>query len=280
MNPFRNNLISDYYRIINNIHREWQTEHYKKLGTSEPIECEHWVEISLTDAAYQFPLQAITNLSSFPIHPIPMKYVGERMDRLQRYNGGTIINRPFLSVLDHTLRGYTAYKTRRDRNLVDVLEGLTGLYFLLHDIEETIIGDIIMPVEKALGLDLRRYKEIIRGKLFLGMMLGANISSDREWEFVLKQYMGQFTHPETKKKYLTEQNEIDHLSFCYEVQSQAKLPLTMWEATKQSTSFGLTIADLSSVSQNWRSIYYNQTTSAAEHWESCVLFEMKFVSEE
>lgn len=239
--------------IENQIHmnfREYESVH---LGLSKSPQ--NWVQIPQTiSPPHQFPLNSDMD-SEFPILPLSFDYILGQLKKTYRYNGNS--GEKTISVYEHTAKGLEVIKyvksiqSREDSSIVlDIL----SLMFMFHDFEEAITGDIISPVEKALGLNLDTYKSFIRGIVINRLLLGLPHTYTNE-QYLTLAYLAFLPYdkvvdiyeiikspshlydlsaltdtyyPNYRHHLIDSSNGLDEACFTYEAQSFATLPWETW----------------------------------------------------
>jgi len=240
--------------IENQIHmnfREYESVH---LGLSKSPK--KWVQISQNiSPPHQFPLNSDMD-SEFPILPLSFDYILNQLKKTYRYNGNS--GEKTISVYEHTAKGLEVIKyvksiqSREDSSIfLDIL----ALMFMFHDFEEAIIGDIISPVEKALGLNLDTYKSFIRGIIINRVLLGLPHTYTNK-QYLILAYLAFLPYggivdiptviknqrvfydlsiltdntcdPNYRHDLIDSSNGLDEACFTYEAQSFATLPWETW----------------------------------------------------
>jgi hypothetical protein len=216
----------------------------------------NWVQMPQDmSPPHQFPLNADGINEAYPVLPISMNWIKEQLDRTHRYNGNSG-GKP-ISVLRHTIRGLAVLDNIRPtldteffrEKVLDIIM----LNFMFHDFEEAIIGDVISPLEKALGLDLRAYKDFIRCKVINRVLLGLpHTYSNIEYKKLVHLSLLMYSNVINMKEFWARAkdgemlefceyhdhelgqsiddivNKIDHACFVYEAKEFATLPHETW----------------------------------------------------
>ena len=160
MNNVKHILAQSIESYIDTFHKDWEHQ-------NDTFGKDYWVEVQ-DPVPHQFPLNSV-NRDRYPLLPISFEWVAESLVKIKRYNSAFDY-----SVGQHVLSGYNFIGNLPHESAFGskTNQVLTGLGFLLHDVEETLIGDIISPVERALGLNLNVFKTFIRLRLINRILLG------------------------------------------------------------------------------------------------------------